>query len=193
MIRKKTLRLLPTAISRLLVTIRYIGLSKANHLTTLRLFHDYFIGETTIIGYDYSSRNATTIADLYWLSGANPKRDTAGAVNGSAPPAVTAAAGLPRRMEGARLQAAGLAWSAMRCTGWHESTTGARRCTLIYIIIIGGCVDLYSVRRGVGSSKFWRASGRCDTLQRGAGGIIAAFVGLVSRAVEWGISQEKRL
>nr|DAW19805.1 MAG TPA: hypothetical protein [Caudoviricetes sp.] len=49
-----------------------MGLSKASRLTTLRLFHDYFIGETTTIGYDYfrscydySSRNATTIADLY--------------------------------------------------------------------------------------------------------------------------------
>ena len=55
---------------------------------TFRLFHDYFIGETTTIGYDYSSRNATTISDLYWLSGESPKRDTAVAVNGSAPPAV---------------------------------------------------------------------------------------------------------
>ena len=63
-------------------------------MTTLRLFHDYFIEETTTIGYDYfkscydySSRNATTIADLYWLSGESPKRDTAVAANGSAPPA----------------------------------------------------------------------------------------------------------
>ena len=38
--------------------------------------------------YDYSSRNATTIADLYWLSGDSPKRDAARAANGSAPPAV---------------------------------------------------------------------------------------------------------
>lgn len=54
---------------------------------TLRLFHDYFIGETTTIGYDYSSRNAATIADLYWLSGESPKRAAAVAANGSAPPA----------------------------------------------------------------------------------------------------------
>lgn len=39
----------------------------------------------------------------------------------------------------------------------------------------------------------WSASGRCDTLQRGAGGIIAACVGLVSAAVECDKSQEKRL
>jgi hypothetical protein len=34
---------------------------------------------------------------------------------------------------------------------------------------------------------------RCDTLQRGASGVIYAFAGLVSAAVEWGKSQEKRL
>lgn len=54
-----------TTISEQLIAILYIGLSKASSLTTLRLFHDYFIGETTTIGYDYSSRNAATIADLY--------------------------------------------------------------------------------------------------------------------------------
>lgn len=32
---------------------------------------------------------------------------------------------------------AGLAWSAMCCTVWHGSITGARPCTLIYLIIIG--------------------------------------------------------
>lgn len=78
----------------MLVAIRYIGLSKASRLTTLRLFNDYFIGETTTIGYDYSrncydysSWNAATIADLYWLSGESPKRDAAEAASGSAPPA----------------------------------------------------------------------------------------------------------
>ena len=49
---------------------------------------DYF----TTIGYDYSSRNATTIADLYWLSGESPKRDAARVANGSAPPAALPAA-----------------------------------------------------------------------------------------------------
>ena len=34
---------------------------------------------------------------------------------------------------------------------------------------------------------------RCDTLQRGAGCIVAACAGLVSMAVELGKSQEKRL
>lgn len=32
---------------------------------------------------------------------------------------------------------AGLAWSAICCTVWHRSITGAHRYTLIYIIIIG--------------------------------------------------------
>jgi hypothetical protein len=65
-----------------------MGLSEAGRLTTLRLFHDYFIGETATICYDYFSRNAATIADLYWLSGESPKRAAAVAVNGSPPPAV---------------------------------------------------------------------------------------------------------
>jgi len=34
---------------------------------------------------------------------------------------------------------------------------------------------------------------RCDTLQHGAGGIIAACFGLVFSAVEWGKLQENRL
>lgn len=123
---------------------------------TLRLFNDYFIGE------------ATTITRPYWLSGESPKRAAARAANGSAPPAAPSAAGLPRRVEGARLQAAGLtpqqvrrvctadsvsalasdphtvgadpaglAWSAICCAVWHGFTTGAHRCALIYLIIIG--------------------------------------------------------
>nr|DAZ84421.1 MAG TPA: hypothetical protein [Caudoviricetes sp.] len=44
---------------------------------------------------------------------------------------------------------AGLAWSVICCTVWHGSITWAHRCTLIYLIIIGGCADLYSVRRGI--------------------------------------------
>nr|DAQ34816.1 MAG TPA: hypothetical protein [Caudoviricetes sp.] len=72
MVRKKMLRLLAATISGQLVAILYIGLSNCGRLTTLRLFHDYFIGETTTIGYDYSRicydysrRNAATIAGLY--------------------------------------------------------------------------------------------------------------------------------
>lgn len=90
---------------------------------------------------------------------------------------------------------AGLAWSAICCTVWHGSITGrgAHCCTLIYPIIIGGCAELHSVRH---SGCIWyvlEVLRRCDTLQRGAGGIIAACVGLVSATVEWGKLQEKRL
>ena len=77
-------------------------------MTILRLFYDYFIGEITTIGYDYSRnchdyfrRNATTIADLYWLSGESPKRDAARAANGSAAARRALVAGLPRRVKGA--------------------------------------------------------------------------------------------
>lgn len=85
-------------ISGQLVTILYIGLSNAYHLTTLRLFYDYLPGETTTIGYDYSSRNAATIADLYWLSAERPKREAATSRQWFRAPA----AGLPRRVECAR-------------------------------------------------------------------------------------------
>lgn len=39
---------------------------------------------------------------------------------------------------------AGLAWSAICCTGWHGSIIGTY--PYIYLIIIGGCAELYSVR-----------------------------------------------
>ena len=91
MLRKKTLRLL---LYDYRWTARYYTIygtfkswSSDDFTTISRLFcYDY-----SRSCYDYFSRNATTIADLYWLSGESPKRDTAVAVNGSAPPA----AGLP--------------------------------------------------------------------------------------------------
>nr|DAZ40146.1 MAG TPA: hypothetical protein [Caudoviricetes sp.] len=49
-----------------------------------------------------------------------------------------------------------LAWSVLCCTVWHGSTTGAHPCTLIYIIIIGGCPALHSVRRVGGIWYRWR-------------------------------------
>lgn len=45
-----------------------------------------------------------------------------------------------------------------------------------------------AVVSGIGAGR----PGVCDTLQRGAGGIIAACVGLISTAVEWGKSPEMR-
>lgn len=76
--------------------------------------------------------------------------------------------------------AAGIAWSEV-C------------CTFIYLIIIGGFANLHSVRRGGGIWYVLEVLRRCDVLQRGAGDIIAACVGLVSWAVEWVKSQEKPL
>ena len=86
MIRKKTLRLLLCDYQR---TARYY--------TIYRTFKRWSSDDFTTIGYDYSSRNATTIARPYWLSGDSPKRAAAVAANGSAPPA-----GLLRRVEGDR-------------------------------------------------------------------------------------------
>lgn len=163
---------------------------------TLRLFHDYFIGETTTIGYDYSSWNAATIADLYWLLGESPKRDTAQAVNGSAPPAAplpldcpagwrvpagAPGAALASDSQAAGADPAGLAWFAI-C------------CALIYLIIIGRLCRV-AQRPGV-TLVFGYALEvlrRCDMLQRGAGGVISAFAGLVLWTVKWGKSQEKPL
>nr|DAE79524.1 MAG TPA: hypothetical protein [Caudoviricetes sp.] len=103
MIRKKTLRLLLCDYQR---TVRYY--------TIYRTFKRWSSDDFTTIprlfywrNYDYFSRNAATIADLYWLSGESPKRAAA------APPA----ARLPRR-------------AGMVCDMPH-------RCALIYLIIIG--------------------------------------------------------
>lgn len=91
MIRKKTLRLLLCDYQR---TARYYTiyrtfkcLSSDDFTTILRL--------SAGINYDYSSRDAATIADLYWLSDESPKREAATAVNGSAPPACCRVCPLP--------------------------------------------------------------------------------------------------
>lgn len=47
--------------------------------------------------------------------------------------------------------------------------------------------------RGAGIWYGLEALRRCDTLQRGAGGVISAFAGLVSAAVEWDKPQEMPL
>lgn len=62
-------------------------------------------------------------------------------------------------------------------------TAGADRRTLIYLIIIGGCAELYNVRRGGGIWYTLEVLRRCDTFQRGTGGVISACSGLVSWAV----------
>lgn len=144
---------------------------------------------------------ATTIARPYWLSGESPKRDAARAANGSAPPAAplpldcpagwSVPAGAPSLLTGARSQAAGLAWSAVCCTVWHGSITGAR----LYIPYYNGAAVLTCTASGVAvvSGIGCKASGRVYVLQRVAGGIIAACAGMVSAAIEWGKLQETPL
>ena len=159
---------------------------------TLRLFYGYFPYDyyeyIHIImdimqrlsagkGYDYFSRNAATIVRPYWLSGDSPKRDAAVAANGSAPPAALLPLDCPA------------GWRAADCKppGWHGLPS--------YIPYYNRrpVLTCAASRRGGGIWYLLSASGRVCALQRGAGGIIAAFVGLVSVAVEWGKSQEKPL
>lgn len=160
-IRKKTLRLLLCDYQR---TARYYTIyrtlkrwSADDFTTILRLSAgrscDYYRS-----CYDYSSRNAATIARPYWLSGESPKKDAAVSRQWFRAARRAPAAGLPRRVEGAgltrcqissyqaltlhRMQAGctdppPLAWSALCCTAGHGSITGVRRCILIYLIIIG--------------------------------------------------------
>nr|DAT54813.1 MAG TPA: hypothetical protein [Caudoviricetes sp.] len=71
----------------------------------------------------------------------------------------------------------------------------AHRCTLIYIPYCNRAAVLTCTasRRGCGIWYRLSASGRVYALQRGAGGIISACVGLLSWAVNRVQSQEKPL
>ena len=64
-----------------------------------------------------------------------------------------------------------------------------------YILYYNRAAALNCTASGVAVVSFmrWSVSGRCDTLKRGAGGVIVDCIGLVSAVVEWGKSQEKRL
>ena len=64
---------------------------------------------------------------------------------------------------------------------------------LIYLIVIGGCADLYSVRRGGGIWYRWMGCTWRYALRRGTGGVYAACVDAVLCALEWGKSTEKPL
>lgn len=88
---------------------------------------------------------------------------------------------------------AGLAWSAICCTVWHGSITGASMRPYIHYYNRAAVLTCTASGVALVSGMCWRASGRCDTLQRGAGGIIAACVGLVFVEVEWDKLQEKPL
>lgn len=113
------------------------------------------------------------------------KRDAARAANGSAPPAAPVD-GLPRLVEGARLtrrqissRRAGMVCDVLHSYIHYYNRAAALTCT--------------ASRRGVGVWYVLEALRRCDTLQCGTGGIIAACFGLISWAVERAQSQEKRL
>ena len=86
---------------------------------------------------------------------------------------------------------AGLAWYAIRCTVWHGSITGGAPLYTFYNRRLCWPVQRPAWRWYLGMC--WMASGRCDTLQRGTGGIIAACVSLVSAAAERYKLLEKRL
>ena len=77
---------------------------------------------------------------------------------------------------------AGLAWSAVCCTVWHGSITGVR--PYIHYYNRAAVLSYTASGRGDGIWYALEVLRRCDVLQRVAGGIIAACVGLVSRAVE---------
>ena len=86
---------------------------------------------------------------------------------------------------------AGLAWYAICCIVWHGSITGGAPLYTFYNRRLCWPVQRPAWRWYLGMC--WMASGRCDTLQRGTGGIIAACVSLVSWADERAQSQETPL
>lgn len=167
MIRDKMLRLLLYDYQR---TARYYTIyrtfkqwSSDDFTTILRLFvgRNYDYSRSC---YDYSSRNATTIAYLYWLSGESPKRDAAQAASGSAPPrpcrrvyTVQVETLTPAGAPGAALASdpqtvgadpAGLVWSAVCCTVRHGSITWGEPLPL-YIPYYNRAVVLSCIASGV--------------------------------------------
>ena len=116
---------------------------------TLRLFHDYFSGETTTICYDYClpllaigrKPEKRYGESRQWFRAACRWPCTGGDAD---PSASALGAALARDPHTVGADPAGLAWSAICCTGWHGSIIGTY--PYIYLIIIGGCAELYSVR-----------------------------------------------
>lgn len=124
-------------VSELIATIRYIGLLKASRLTTLRLFYDYFIGETTTIPEAVTTISAGT---LRLLLTSISYRAKARKELRRKPPMVPRRPPRPLPLDcpaGWRVPdrkppgvesietPAGLAWSAICCTVWRGSITGA--------------------------------------------------------------------
>ena len=113
------------------------------------------------------------------------------------------AAGLPRREEGTRLTRCALTadpvpglqpqgmGSIETPPGWH----GLRYAASSYIPYYNRAAELTCTASWRDGCIWYalEALRRCDTLQRGASGVIVDCIGLVSAVVEWGKSQEKRL
>ena len=218
-----------------------MGLSKVGHLTTLRLFYDYFIRETTTIPEAVTTISAGTLRLLLtfisyrakarkeirrsrqWFRAAPPRlccwteshrvecvRLTRCALTADRCQIASRRAweaSRPRKADAVQVETLTPLSRCAECSTCQRSAD-VRSCTppglyglrcaaplhpYIYLIIIGGCADLYSVQRSGGIWYMLEVLRRCDTLQRGAGGIIAVCVGLVSWAVKLGKSQEKRL
>ena len=154
-------------IGGLLVAIRYIGLSNGGRLTTLRLFYDYFIGETTTISAGTLRLLLTSIGyrakarkELRREPPMVPRRPPR-LCRWTAPPGgvyradpvqvetltpqrvrrvctADSVSALASDLRTVGVDPAGLAWSVIRCTVWHGSIIGGAPLPLIYLIIIGG-------------------------------------------------------
>ena len=142
--------------------------------TIYRTFKQWSSDDFTTICREKLRLLATTIDDLYWLSGESPKRDAAGAANGSAPPA--AGRGKHRDPAGLTPQRVRRRWHGLPSYIPYYNRRSVLTCT--------------ASLRGGGVWYRLSVSGRVYALQRVAGGIIAACVGLLSWAVERVQSQE---
>lgn len=123
-----------------------MGLSKASHLMTLRLFHDYFIGETTTIPAGTLRLLLTSISyrakarkEMRREPPMVPRRPPRPCCWTAPPGGWCQAPGAP----GAALasdphtvgaEPAVLAWSAVCCTVWHGSITGGNGAHLYTLL-----------------------------------------------------------
>lgn len=173
--------------------------SSDDFTTILRLFvrrnYDYWLRLFQPERYDYCSPLLAI--------GRQPEKRCGGSRQWFRAASRAPTAGLPRRVEGARLQAvgrgkhrdpAGLAWSAICRTVWHGSTAGSTLApSYIPYYNRRPVLTCTASRRGGGIWYRLNASGRVYALQRVASCIISACIGLVSWAVNRVQSQEKPL
>ena len=128
-----------------------MGLSKASHLTTLRLFYDYWLRLFQKLLRLFQPERYDYCSPLLAI-GRKPEKSCGGSRQWFRAARRAPAAGLPRRVERAsrctvtagrcqiasrRDDPAGLAWYAICYTVLHGSTTRAHRYAFIYLIIIG--------------------------------------------------------